>query len=258
MTSLSDTYTTTSLKELGLTEYEALVYQACLKRGELTIMELAKTTSISRTTIYGVADELVKKGLIRFIQKGAHRIYSAEDPHKLDTMLEKAKVELDRKGAFLSSILPSLAMQYMATDSKPVVSYYQGQVEVRQIFEECLRAKPEEILFIGEAATIEEALGPRYLQAYVKKRIASGIPTRGIRTSETEVMQELYEPGKHHLRKLRLAPKGMIAPVYTGIYNNKVFFISSLKESYGVQIESREMANMLRSWFEVMWKASKD
>lgn len=41
------------------------------------------------------------------------------------------------------------------------------------------------------------------------------------------------------------------------IYGNKVAFISSRKESFGFIIESAELATMLRTQFEVLWKASK-
>jgi sugar-specific transcriptional regulator TrmB len=257
MTTQSDTYIISALQRLGLSTHEAVLYKTCLLGGELGILDLAKRTGISRTTIYGVADELVKKGLLRFIQKRAHRIYSAEDPHKLEAMVEKAKATVERRAAFLESILPTLSMQYLAVPNKPLVSYYEGQAEVRKLFEDFLHSGATEILFIGGAATIQEALGEKYLKEYIRQRIKAGIKARGIRTKEDEVDEPLYRHGHPHLRSIRIAPAHIKAPVYTGIYGNKVFFISSLAESYGVLVESRDLSQMLRSWFEVLWSVSE-
>lgn len=257
MTSQSDTYIETSLMRLGLTEAQAKVYQTCLLRGEATIMEIAKMTGVNRTTIYGLADELVGKGILRFIQKGAHRIYSAEDPKKLRYLVERTRRAADRKEAFLESILPTLSMQFAGATTKPRVSYYEGQEEVRQIYTNFLSSGADEVLFIGETATIQRAVGEQFLKKVVKERIRLGIPTRGIRTEATEIKDSLYDTKPINLRKLRFAPKGFRSPTYIGIYLDKVFFISSIKESYGILVESRDLSDTMRSWFEVLWKASK-
>jgi sugar-specific transcriptional regulator TrmB len=257
MTTQPDTYVQTALQQLGLSPHEAAIYRACLGRGEATIMQLAKITRISRTTIYGIADELVKKGLFRFVQKGAHRIYSAEDPKKLEQLVTKSKLIADRKAAFYSSVIGTLAMQFSSTAHKPLVSYHEGQTEVRQIFEDMLVSEAAEVLFLGEAATIEQAVGEKYLRDVIKRRISIGMKARGIRTEPTEVDEPLYDVTSQNLRNLRYAPKGFVASMYIGIYNHTVFFISSIDESYGVQVESKDLSETMRSWYEVLWKASK-
>jgi sugar-specific transcriptional regulator TrmB len=257
MTKQSDTYVHTVLTRLGLTQYQAQVYQVCLLRGEATIMELAKLTGITRTTVYGVADELVSRGLLRFIQKGAHRIYSAEDPKKLSILVDSTRRAAEEKAVFLGSVLPALSMQFAGATTKPRVSYYEGQAEVRQIYENFLTSGAKEVLFVGEATTIQRAVGEQFLKKVVKQRIKLNIPTRGIRTEATEVKEPLYDTKPSNLRKIRFAPKGFQSPTYIGIYLNKVFFISSIKESYGVLVESKDLSDTMRSWFEVLWRASK-
>src|SRR5437868_1910606 len=103
MTAQTDTYIVSALQQLGLNTHEANTYLTCFNRGEVTIMELSRITGIKRTTLYGIVEVLIGKGLIRVIQKGAHRIYSAENPKKFKIMLEKSRENLVRKEAFLSS-----------------------------------------------------------------------------------------------------------------------------------------------------------
>ena len=42
------------------------------------------------------------------------------------------------------------------------------------------------------------------------------------------------------------------------IYENKVAFISSKKDSFGFILEGKEFAEMLSSQFEILWKLSKE
>lgn len=256
MTTQSDTYLQSALEQLGLTNHEARVYRACLSRGEATIMDIAKLTSVGRTTIYGVAEGLVHKGMLRFVQKGAHRVYSAEDPKKFQHIIDKNRDVLDRKAAFLSSILPTLSMRFSEASNKPLVTYYEGQKEIHLIFEDFLASGTKEAVFIGEATTIEQALGSKYLKSMVSRRIKLGIKARGVRKAESELEDPLYAHGAKNLRNIRFAPSFFKAPVYTGVYLNKVFFVSSVVESYGILVESKDLSDMFRDWFEVLWNAS--
>ncbi|MDP3941842.1 MAG: hypothetical protein Q8Q49_06060 [bacterium] len=100
-------------------------------------------------------------------------------------------------------------------------------------------------------------MGAKYLKDMVSRRIKLGIKARGVRTAETELDDPLYSHGAAHMRNLRFAPKFFRAPVYIGIYLNKVWFISSIVESYGILVESKDLSDMMRDWFEVLWMASK-
>ena len=257
MTTLSDTYLHKSLREIGFTTHEAAIYLACLEKGESSIMSLSSSTGIHRTTIYGIVDELVQKGYLRFIQHGSHRIYAAETPEKLRDIIDQIKARTERREAFLQSVLPTLRMKFSDSPRKPKVAYFQGQKEVRQIYQNMLDSNAVEVLFVGEAATIEQAVGVEYLQEVINKRIAIKMKARGIRTKQTEVGESLYENKNKYLRTIRYAPTGFQMPTYIGIYANKVFFISSIIESYGIEVESKDLVLTMRNWFEALWIVSK-
>jgi HTH-type transcriptional regulator, sugar sensing transcriptional regulator len=257
MTTQSDTYLKTSLRQLGLSEHESLVYLVCLHHSAIKIMEIAQKTNISRTTVYGVVDDLVKKGLLNLYEKSGHKYISATDPQKLQVLVESQREVVEKRQAFLNSIFPTLSMFYQEGDNKPIISFYQGQKEVRQIFEDFLISGVNEAVFIGETQTISDALGEKYLKDMIRRRIEKGIYARGVRTEGTELEDYIYKSGNKNFRSIRLAPKDFKCPTYIGIYGNKVFIVSSARESYGVLIESKDLATTLRAWFEVLWGASK-
>ena len=53
-----------TLKNLGLSEKEARVYLTVLEYKKITPSDVARITEINRTTVYSVAKELIKMGMI--------------------------------------------------------------------------------------------------------------------------------------------------------------------------------------------------
>ena len=53
-----------TLKDFGLKEKEIRVYLGVLRSGEATVSELARIIKVKRTTIYVVAERLLKKGIL--------------------------------------------------------------------------------------------------------------------------------------------------------------------------------------------------
>jgi len=256
MTTITDTYMMTALRNFGLSEKEATIYQTCLATGEVGVTRLSRLVRLSRSTTYFVADELVKKGILRFIQKGAHRIYSAEDPRKLSIIIDKQKMILNKRTSFLESILPELVMRFSDTPNKPVVSYYQGQMEVRRILEDILTSGTKEEFWTGEMKTLEEAVGKKYLQKWTRRRIDLGMKSISIRPPSDKKNKD-YKSGKSSLRKVQYAPEGFQSPSLVVVYGNKVAFISSVVESYGILVESKDLSTTLQSWFNILWENCK-
>lgn len=253
---ITDTNIAAGLQLLGLSDKETIVYEACLQRGEISVVELARLSSLSRSTAYFVADELVKKGLLRFVQKGAHRIYSVEDPRKIELLLDQERIKLNQKAATFSAILPTLSMKYMGVARKPVVSYYTGQQEMRQLFEDALLSDIDELLFVGSINVLLEAVGREYLATWNRRKVKGGIKTRGIWPSNEETQEPYLQPTSLNMRQVRYAPSGFVSPTYILLYANKVAFLSSVVEAYGVLIESEDLSVSMRSWFNTLWKDS--
>ena len=66
-----------------------------------------------------------------------------------------------------------------------------------------------------------------------------------------------FSPGKKYKRESRIAPKKIEGSMGYWVYGNKVAFISSKKESFGFIVESRELTQLKKAEFEILWKNSK-
>lgn len=256
MTTAIDKKILQALDSLELSTREVQVYVTCLNSGEATVQELASKTGIRRTTLYSVLERLHEKGIIGFFQHRAHRVFFAEHPEKLLLTATRERQEAELRHAAVKEAIPSLLMQYNQGSYKPSVHFYQGQEDLRIIAEDILNKNVGEVLTVCHIASVERAFGADYLRDYVKRRIASGIRLRTIYTADSEIPHSLYKGGSERLRALRIAPPEFSAPVYTGIYDDKVFLISADKEMYGILITSRAYADTMRHWFEVLWGAS--
>src|SRR3989338_2139726 len=82
------------LKNLGLTEYEAKVYEELLKGERLSGKELGERTKVPPTAVYPTTKTLVKKNLIQEFS-GERKEFQALPPKlAIPAFLERKKKEL--------------------------------------------------------------------------------------------------------------------------------------------------------------------
>ncbi|HCR86544.1 MAG TPA: hypothetical protein DIV86_07705, partial [Alphaproteobacteria bacterium] len=62
--------------------------------------------------------------------------------------------------------------------------------------------------------------------------------------------------GSEFKREIRVTPKSIKFAMGYWMYANKIAFISSKKEGYGVLIESKEMVEMMKTQHELVWQTS--
>jgi sugar-specific transcriptional regulator TrmB len=257
MTKNSDSEVERALLTLGFLEREAQVYNACLVHGELTILEIARITSIKRTTLYGVLEQLTTKGMLRFFQKAAHRVYVAQDPAHIRKELELQFDQAKGRLAVYDEVSSILNTPYQYADGKPAVTVYRGQREIRRIGEQIISEAPKEICCVSTPDIFEHVLGADYVHDHiVPKRIEAKIAMRTVYVND-KINHENYLDNKELLRNVRIAPQQFSNPTYTAVYGNTVFILTSAVEAYGILIRSNDYAATMQNWFEVLWEASR-
>jgi sugar-specific transcriptional regulator TrmB len=98
----------TLLKDLGFNDKEAEVYLALLKAGKITPGSLAQVVGLKRTTVYSIAKELVKKGVVTE-DLGSPTLYLiAKSPENLSSIIKKEEKELEQKKVTLQKAVEEL------------------------------------------------------------------------------------------------------------------------------------------------------
>ncbi len=97
----------TILSELGFTKKETLIYLTVLQQGKVSLTDIAVITGVNRTTVYAVAKELLKKGVIRE-EIGKKTYLIACPPEDLHNFIEHDRTALNRKEHLVQSAITEL------------------------------------------------------------------------------------------------------------------------------------------------------
>jgi len=229
------------LREIGLTNNEALVYKALLENGPSLAGFISRKTGLHRRTVYDVTEMLIKKGLIGYIVKNNRRLFEASSPTRLLEMIKE-------KEHLVNEAMPEMIMHYKKTIEKQETNFYKGKAGLKTVFEEQLNEK--EILILGASPLAYEVL-QFYFKWFDKRRKEKKIKARAI-FNKTE--KKLNLP----LTEIRYLPQKYSSPLAVNIYGNKVAIILWSKENpFAIVIKEKEIAEGYRKYFELMWKIAK-
>lgn len=105
-----------SLRDLGLSEYEARAYRALLRSGPTTAKELSRTSEVPMGRIYDVLNGLEQHRLVRSQAASRPKKYVAVEPDVgLDRLLEAKQRELDEQAEQYAETVETLTNDLEAT-----------------------------------------------------------------------------------------------------------------------------------------------
>ncbi len=96
------------LRQLGLNTHEIDVYLAILQNGKISATDLSKATKINRTTVYSIAKQLIKRGIITEDLGSNKRYFLARPPEDLDILLRRQEHDIEEKRYQLQNALGEL------------------------------------------------------------------------------------------------------------------------------------------------------
>ncbi|MFA6100096.1 MAG: helix-turn-helix domain-containing protein [Patescibacteria group bacterium] len=237
------------LTDLGLSKNKGLIYLSSLEIGTGSVVDIAKKAGLPRTTVHEILQNLVILGLISFATKGRTRIYTAEPPQKLKSILK----DKERK---LEGILPELSSLLNTSGIKPKIKFYEGVEGIKSVFEDTLTVKEKLLCGILSMQDLYQIPGKNYMDDYVKRRVEAGIKLNVIRSEGKEV-EETWPFSAKESRELHYATKDMIFPMTMYLYDNKVGIIGTQKENFGLIIESEDFYRTQKNLFETLWQVTR-
>jgi sugar-specific transcriptional regulator TrmB len=244
-------YLQKSLQTLGLGDKESAIYLALLELGEGSVIHIAKRANLKRTTVYNLLPDMIQSGLVATGIKRKRRYYFIEDVRQLSRNLEQKK-------SFADKIIPELAKRHNVLEQKPLVTFYEGVGGMKELYQDTLNSfgtSGGEILSYTGLSDFYQLMPYEYYQWYVTERVRRKIKLRVI-AYDSKATKDWQTQAQKDLREVKtISSKGFIFNADTEIYANKVALISYRENFMGVIIESKEINDMQRSAFEVMWKS---
>jgi len=238
-----------TLESFGLSQSEAQVYLAALQENSGSAEAIARRAGLLRTTTHEILGRLVSQGLATYVTKGRSRIYTAERPTKLRTLLKDKERALD-------AAMPELEALAKVKGIRPRVRFYEGLAGVKAVFEDTLTVSDKQLRGILSMEDLYQTPGKEFMDSYVQRRVAAGIKLRVIR-SEAKEVEETWPSSTEENRELRYAPSGLVFPLTMYLYDGKVGIIGTQKENFGMIIESDDFFQTQRNLFETTWEVGR-
>ncbi len=244
------------LENFGLNEKQIEIYLVLLQMGSGSIQEVSQKTKVKRTTTYSVLDVLIQKKLVTITQKGAHRIYFAEDPRKIPHILKEEERLVETKHKNFLEAIPELASFYNLSATKPKIRLYEGIDGLKQVFEETLELKSGEETLAYSTAKLVHTFLDDFIANYIRERVKKGFTQRAIVEDSPEARIH-QKNDKVELRQTLIVDKDKFPfSNEINIFRNKLLIVS-YKELLGVIIESADIARTQKAIFELAWLGAK-
>ncbi|HCP08948.1 MAG TPA: hypothetical protein DIT25_04085 [Candidatus Moranbacteria bacterium] len=235
------------LEKLGFSENESKVYLASLELSMASAQDIAKKARLKRTTAYSVLEYLVEKEVVSKTKIKHKTRFVAEAPEKLLSIVN----DLHKN---IKNALPELEAIYNKNETKPKITFFEGENAIHHVYEDTLKEKPEEILE-WNTDDFFERFSKDY--NYIGKRLALGIKARRIGSKGSRWDTKHKYLDKKELAKTLIVPKENFNPeIEVNIYNNKVAFMN-YAENMSVIIDSKAIADAMRQVYELSWKGAE-
>ncbi len=247
-----------ALLQLGFSDKEILVYLVVLQNKESSIPSIAKETALGRGTVYDIVEKIKTKGYIAEIKKGKKRRIVVENPSsRFYSFLDKEHERLQKSKKIVDNLLPSLKALDANDDFKPQVRMYEGENGFRQVWDEIFSYEGKNFLSIARIETFIKFMGQEFLDEIQERKKKLNFSSRAINEYSKEAEIVRNKDSKYN-RETRLAPKEFQFPSSEIIFGDKVAMFSTRKENIIVVIESKDVAETHRQYFEMIWKSLEE
>jgi sugar-specific transcriptional regulator TrmB len=244
------------LEELGFQEKEALIYLALLECDHLSVAQLATKTDIKRPTVYVVLETLEKKGLVSETQVGKKTHYMAESPDRLETYVERQRLVFDERAKRVKDIIPQIKGVQRTAGERPVVRYFEGREGILSSLEEIYGPSSGEnglSHFIYSSDLLDEIFSKDEREKYRSLRLKKNVRAKSIYTRSAGDREQGTQSDR-----VRVDGEKYPLSCDIQIHENKVR-ISILGEFVsGILIESKDLADTMRSIFALAFEEAKE
>lgn len=237
------------LEELDLNENEIKVYLVCLAESGLSAKEISGKTNLIRTTIYGILDSLINKGIISSVDKEGIKFFQSASPKELLNIL-------DQKREKIKSIIPELEKYQKKSQVKYKVEVFEGINGIKSITNDIISKENETIKVMGIGQKWLE-FSEVFTKVYYRKKKENNVWTKTILADNQEERKFLKEK-KFINSKIRFMKDIDFGNTVTYIYHDKVSFVVYDKEfPRGFLIKDKDFNKVQNELFDKLWNAAK-
>ena len=240
------------LRKIGLNKNEAKIYLACLELGPATPTDIARRAEIKRPTLYLHLEKLKEMGLIGKVTKNKKRLFFAEEPERLKSLIERHKENVSQEEKIIEDLIPMLKSLSATIPSAPKVSFYEGKEGIWSVLYDILKEK-KDFKTIGSFYPLFETISEkRFYKEFTMERLKQG--TSALIITDKRILKlKNYSWQSGKFRIFKLIDKDIDLPAMFILYGEKIGMLSFGKNPSGTIIASKEIVLMFNYMFDFMW-----
>lgn len=247
------------LKTFGFSEKESIVYLSLAESGKSTATSISRRTKISRSSVYFVLENLVRRNLVIGETKNKTTYFSANPPNAIQEELETQKNYISQQliaaEALSKQLLPFFRSKQFHI---PKLQFFEGKQAVREALEKngdrwhrSLLERDETWWGFEDGSIFEhyrgwfESIWKRYQKEREERlnvKVFSNVPIASALASRFP---------KTILKK---PPEGHVFPCSLWLMGDFIILLSCQeKPHYSYQLEDPALADSLRVVFRMLW-----
>ena len=249
---------------LGLSDYEARIYETLLITSPLSATAIAKKCNLSRSSIYTTLGILSEKGLVGTSYKNSVKQFVAEDITELETLVVKEKKAAEKKLQLVEELKKSLPQLRRAIHI-PNIIFFEGQEGLKKIYLSMMRqAEMNSTLYLLRDEFVwrpewkfifEEEWHARIKRWKKEKNISTKLL---VNESLLEKKEKAFYAKKKSLQVRYLDKKNTISGFAQYILGDTIAILSIEKNNLvGIQITNNHLADNYRKIFASLWGNSR-
>jgi HTH-type transcriptional regulator, sugar sensing transcriptional regulator len=238
------------LKSFGLSDKEISLYLAVLANGPATATNLARSSDLKRPTAYVLLEALIDRGLIAIEKINGKQFFKVSALDKFKDLIEEEFLKVERQKRVIDNLVNELTAFREAGREPAFTSYYEGEGGLFDIFQNIAGSKEEPCFFGSVNALLNKYTDEKWVKIFHKLKNDEGSKILADRNREFE--KGLKQEGILE-KQLKILPADFDAKAVTVIFGNKVALIALAYHPFGVIIENKEIASLVKFMFNSSW-----
>lgn len=243
-----------SLKKLGLTADQAVIYYELVKVPLLPARMIATKSGVARELTYIVLGQLEQKGLVERSTQGKVILFRAKNPGNLKLLVEHKKTRAAEAEEAYQAVIGNLVSDFNKGHGKPFIRSYEGLDGLQKTYGHILK-KAKTVYVLRSLYDYENkdvrAVVRAQLEAQAKQGIRSYVISPRLPHMKTAPLAHNLE--RNITRKVVPLEK-LELPAQVIIYNKTVSITSLKKEIVTTVIENEDIAQTFKKLFDYLWE----
>lgn len=240
-----------SLLDLGVSEFDAKIYQYLLEKSTASVSQMAIDLSTNRVRIY---DSFKKLQEMDLLDKDANGVLNPASPSRILSKLRFKETQTRRLSTDLEEVIPDLLYQYHSQVRNPTVKIYEGKNNFIRLLTEIFyeMEKSNEVLWIAEGDELYDIFGFEYFNIELgKKRMSKKVKAKVLANSANKLRTDVSLN-----REVRFLPKDFQTPGTIMIYGSTIINWNTVIPKL-IMIEDVVMAKVYTQIFDLLWQGAE-